>query len=146
MARPAPITDDPIYRGCANQRYGPDAVTSRALLRCPAAQIRITSPATAIEVPTTSEAGVGAANQKTSAPAPNPNGTRLRASASARRARHRAMRLSVSDTTALGRQTPLHGAHHFVDLDIHQTHRRDPAAAQMMTLAHGVARHGDVGG
>ena len=33
IARPAPITDDPRYSGCATNRYGPDRVTSRDLLR-----------------------------------------------------------------------------------------------------------------
>ena len=39
------MIDEPTYSGCANQRYGPDAVTSRDLLRCPAAQMRSASPA-----------------------------------------------------------------------------------------------------
>ena len=40
IARPTPMMEDPTYSGCANQRYGPDAVTSRALLRWPEAQTR----------------------------------------------------------------------------------------------------------
>src|SRR5262245_45290879 len=81
-ARPAPITDEPTYSGCANQRYGPDDVTSRDLLRCPAAQTRNASPNTAIAVPASSASGVGWASHNTSAPKTNPSITRLRARAS----------------------------------------------------------------
>ena len=33
MPSPRPMTDEPTYSGCENQRYGPDEVTSRDLFR-----------------------------------------------------------------------------------------------------------------
>src|SRR5688572_29306367 len=95
MARPAPMIEDPTYSGCANQRYGPDEVTSRDLLRCPAAQIRSPSPTAARAAPTPSVGPVGSASHSTSAAEANPSGTRLRASPSASRARRQIGRAHV---------------------------------------------------
>src|SRR5436305_11586141 len=78
MARPAPISDEPIYKGCATKRYGPDRVTSRDLFRCPAAHTRISSPAAATGSPAAMDAFVGAANQNTAKPQANPRATRNR--------------------------------------------------------------------
>ena len=65
IARPSPMTDDPTYNGCAHHRYGPDAVTSRDLLRCPAAQTRIASPQAETVMPATRDAPVGCASTST---------------------------------------------------------------------------------
>ena len=68
-----------------------------------------------------------------------------RATARSRRRRTRAAREAArarqttaprgSDTAATRRETALDGTEHFVDLDVEQAHRVEPAAAQMMALA-----------
>src|SRR5262245_7834970 len=80
IARPTPVTDDPTYSGCATQRYGPEVVTSRALLRWPAAQTRKSSPPAARLNPMAIDRAVGVASASTIAPNTKPSVTRRRAS------------------------------------------------------------------
>src|SRR5260221_2834274 len=121
-ARPAPMIDDPIYKGCANQRYGPDAVTSRALFKCPAAQIRSASPHAAIDTPMASDAGVGRASTSTRTPNRKPDATRTRASRAARRPLARMPGGEGSATAAPARESPVDRRQHFFDLDVEQAH------------------------
>src|SRR5690348_13225973 len=131
-ASPPPITLDPTYNGCANQRYGPDAVTSRDLFRCPAAQMRRSSPGSAISAPATSVAPVGCASQITTMANRNPSGTRARAS-----------RFVRSATCLLrGSQPPLDCREHFSDLDIQQAHAIEATLTEVMASAHRGPRHG----
>src|SRR6185436_2018352 len=60
-----------------------DDVTSRALLRWPAAHTRSASPATAIDMPAAIDRAVGCASTSVAAPHMNPSATRLRARPSA---------------------------------------------------------------
>src|SRR3954470_10565643 len=139
IARPAPITDDPTYSGCATQRYGPDTVTSLDLRKCPAAQIRIASPHAAIDMPISRDSGVGCARTSTRTPKTNPSATRKRANVLITRYRD-----PPSDTFRLRTEPPLDGVEHFGHLDVEQAHAIARAAPQVMTLTCRVARHGDV--
>src|SRR5438094_485591 len=119
MPNPAPMTDDPTYSGCANQRYGPDEVTSRDLFRWPAAQMRSASPAAAIDMPTAIDLAVGSAAMSTSGAKTHPSATRNRAS-------------SCVDTAGSITESPFDGAEHFVDLDLLEAHAIARASTQMM--------------
>src|SRR3954454_19107664 len=104
MARPIPITLDPTYSGWANHRYGPDAVTSRDLRRCPAAQIRSASPTPPTQAPAATVHAVGSDSQSTIAPQMNPRNTRKRA------------RILTTPTSRMRRrrhQTPFDRGKHF---------------------------------
>ena len=91
-ASPAPMIDRADIEGCANQRYGPEEVTSRDLFRCPAAHTRSASPKqcqqSAGDTANEPSAGRGAEHEDTetnqgrpaSAPAPTTMRSRLGAS------------------------------------------------------------------
>src|SRR5438105_12376277 len=134
IARASTSTLDPRYSGGATKRYGPDEVTSRALFRCPAAQMRIASPAAATDMPIAIDRSVGSASTITSTPNTQPRATRSRASAAT----------SVSNMARLWRQAAIDCGDHLRRLDVEQAHARQPAAAQMMTPTDRVTRYGDV--
>src|SRR5437763_9631492 len=112
IARPVAMIDDPMYSGWATHRYGPDAVTSRDLLRWPAAQIRSDSPTTATRLPHNNVDPVGCASHNTMMPEKNPSGTRHRA----RR------RVGLCTTSFCGAQSTLDRGKHLFDLDSEQAH------------------------
>src|SRR5690348_13669430 len=112
-AAPNAMTIDPTYKGCRVSRYGPDCVTSRPFSRCPAAQMRNSSPNTAITAPAIKDRDVGRASHSTAPAQKNPNGTRTRASRAA----------STSDT----RQPPVDELHRFARRDVQQTPPGDSA-------------------
>src|SRR5438874_8123615 len=124
------MIDDPTYNGCANQRYGPDTVTSRDLCRWPAAQKRTASPQAEIAIPAASDPRVGVASTSTSAPETKPSATRKRASVATRASRiGRARPRNPSDTpgsaTRLhGREPPLNGIPHFGHFHVEEAHAR----------------------
>src|SRR6476646_10936464 len=114
IARPSPMMLEPRYSGWTTKRYGPDEVTSRALFKCPAAQIRIASPATATDMPTAMVRAAGFARMITSRPNTQPSATRSRASAAT----------SVSNTARLRGQAAFDGGDDFVRADVEQAHAR----------------------
>src|SRR5262245_28570685 len=125
MASPAPMIAEPIYKGCASQRYGPDVVTSRDLFKWPAAQIRNASPNTATADPMPSDVPLGFASHSTSAPNTKPRLTRRRAST--------ATTLERSLLTPASRQTTFDGREDFADLDVEKAHAIARAPAQVVT-------------
>src|SRR4051812_14885158 len=98
--------------------------------------MRSISPTTATLLPAISVGPDGFASQRTATANRNPSGTR-------RRARRR-----VSSVTAPLRcgQPAFDGVQHFGDFDVEQAHAWEPASPQMVALAHGCARHGDIVG
>src|SRR5205809_8140291 len=96
--------------------------------------MRIASPTAAMAAPTATVVGVGFASQNTTAAKANPRGTRLRASAAL-----------ILDTRRLGGEPALHRVQYFLHLDVHQTHRRSPAAPQVVALARSIARDDGIG-
>src|SRR6476659_8831872 len=85
-------------------------------------------------MPTATVRAVGFARMITSRPNTQPSATRSRASAAT----------SVSNTARLRGQAAFDGGDDFVRADVEQAHARQAAAPQVMTLADGVARDGDV--
>ena len=69
---------------------------------------------------------------------------RSRAARAAARGVAISMPTPASGTRRVRRQPPLDRVEHFVDLDVEQAHPLEPAAAQVVALADGVARHGHV--
>ena len=76
----APCTDEPTYSGCARPAIRARRVTSRPFSRCPAAQMRIASPTSAIDQSNApASSSVGRARTAARRAVTNPSGTRLRA-------------------------------------------------------------------
>ena len=145
------MTDEPTYSGCANQRYGPDAVTSRDLFRWPAAQIRSASPSAAIDTPDEQrpagrlrqpqhehaehepERDAHARDHADHRAAPTPRPCRAQAVRPATRGRVR--RAASRRSTAASTSSTSMSSRHM---------RSQPAPPQVMALADGGARHGHV--
>src|SRR4029079_9697650 len=121
---------DPRYSGCATHRYGPDDVTSRDLLRWPAAQKRSYAQTAAIDMPSTIDRTVGCAKTSVATPHRKPSATRLRAS-------------TATTESTIGNAT-FDGVDPFPRLDVEQAHAIEFAPAEMMTLTDRLARDRDV--
>src|SRR5215470_9513261 len=96
--------------------------------------MRIASPTAAIDMPIAIVRSVGSARTMTRRPNTQPSATRRRASAAT----------SGSNTARLCGEAALDRGRHLRRVDVEQAHARQPAAAQVMTLADAVARDGNV--
>src|SRR5262245_45938285 len=132
---PSAITDDPTYNGCALQRYGPERVTSRPFSRCPAAQMRMSSPTIAIARPMRQLDSVGCARTAVTTAVTNPSGTRFRA-------RKRSSELALASATC--GNPVLRGRDDLVDGNVLDARLQQPALALVVTDAARIARNGDV--
>src|SRR5260370_38389387 len=103
------------------------------MFRWTAAQMRSTSAAAAIGMPTAIDPAVGSAAMSTSGAKTHPSATRNRAS-------------SCVDTDGSITESPRDGAEHFVDVDLLEAHALARALTQLRTMTRRIPRHGHIVG